>query len=66
MTQTEQILGYLKRGNSINPMVALRLFKSFRLAARINELRESGHSIERHLIRSREGTRYATYYLRSK
>jgi hypothetical protein len=64
MSQTMGILQYLKRGNSINPIVALRLFKSFRLAARIKELREWGYKIESKRRTSRDGSRYAEYSLK--
>lgn len=64
MSQTQGILAYLKRGNTINPMVALRMFKSFRLAARIKELREWGYRIERQMRISRDGSRYAEYSLK--
>lgn len=64
MTQTHQILRYMKRGNSINPIVALRLFKSFRLAARIRELKEWGYKIDRQMRLSRDGARYAEYSLK--
>jgi hypothetical protein len=63
MTQTQGILAYLQRGNAINPMVALRLFRSFRLAARIKELREYGYRIKREMRTSRDGSRYASYSL---
>jgi hypothetical protein len=64
MTQTDQILAYMKRGNPINPMGALRLFKSFRLAARIKELKGWGYRIERQMRTSRDGSRYAEYTLK--
>ena len=43
--QNKQILDHLKRGTSITPMGALRLYGCFRLAARIYELRADGHDI---------------------
>jgi hypothetical protein len=45
-TQCEQILKHLKRHRSINPLTALRLYGSFRLAARIKELRNRGNQIK--------------------
>jgi hypothetical protein len=44
--QTAQILKHLKRHGSINPLTALRLYGSFRLAARIRELRNQGNQIK--------------------
>ena len=46
MTQTETILAHLQAGNSITPIDALREFGVFRLAARINDLREAGHDVD--------------------
>lgn len=45
-TQRERILKHLKRHRNINPMTALRLYGSFRLAARIKELRNQGAQIK--------------------
>lgn len=44
-SQAHQILEYLKQGNAITPLDALRLFGCFRLSARIADLRDCGHSI---------------------
>jgi hypothetical protein len=44
-TQCDLILNYMKRFGSINPMQALHDIGCFRLAARISDLREKGHSI---------------------
>lgn len=46
MTQTETILAHLKNGRSITPIDALRDYGCFRLAARIKELRDSGHDVQ--------------------
>lgn len=46
MTQTETILAHLQSGGSITPIDALREFGCFRLAARIKELRDSGHDVQ--------------------
>jgi hypothetical protein len=43
-SQRDKILNHLKR-KSITPMDALNLYGCFRLAARIKELRELGHTI---------------------
>lgn len=62
MDQASQILTYMKRGRSIDPMTALRLFNCFRLAARINELRVE-YDIKREMARTREGKNFARYSL---
>jgi hypothetical protein len=60
MTQNDQILRYLEAGNT--PMDALRLFGSFRLSARIFELRQKGHKIGKVILRTND-TNYACYYM---
>lgn len=49
-SQTAMILGHLRSGKSITPLDALDLFGCFRLGARIYDLRQSGHKIEKELI----------------
>lgn len=45
MSQNARILNYMKRGRTITPLEALRLFGCFRLGARIWELKRAGHNI---------------------
>jgi len=45
MNQTEAILMYLKEGNPITPLEALREFGCMRLAARIADLKAQGYQI---------------------
>jgi hypothetical protein len=45
MAQCSAILAALQAGRSLTPSQALRDFRCFRLAARIYDLRKSGHSI---------------------
>lgn len=62
MTQTQAIRAHLLKHNSITPLEALRRYRSFRLAARIKELRKAGMSIQSVMV-SRNGTRYAKYVM---
>ena len=62
MTQNDGILKYLEAGNTLTPMDALRLFGSFRLSARIFELRQKGHNINKVILRTND-TNYACYYM---
>ena len=64
-TQTAQILNYLRRGNSLTPLEALKCFGSLRLGARIFELKEAGHKIHSVLI-ERNGKHIACYSLAAK
>lgn len=47
MTQTETILAHLQAGGSITPIDALREYGCLRLAARIWDLRDSGHDVQK-------------------
>lgn len=62
MSQAQQILDHMERGEAITPLDALRLYGCFRLAARVADLRDSGHTIDRQLIR-KDGKTYAEYRL---
>jgi hypothetical protein len=62
-SQKKQILTHLLSGKSITPMEALTSFGSFRLAARIFELRDDGHEIKTVMNRTPSGKPYAVYTL---
>ena len=49
-SQESLILNYLRAGNSISPMEALRLFGCFRLGARIWELKRQGFDIHSEMV----------------
>ncbi len=63
MSQNAKILSHLKTGRCLDPMMALRKFGCFRLAARIEELRHFGHPIETRMIKTRTGKRVGVYRL---
>jgi hypothetical protein len=62
MTQKLQILKHLKNGNKLTAIDALKLFGCFRLAARVQDLRDVGHQVKSRLIRI-NGKRVAEYWL---
>ncbi len=64
MTQNDQILKHLKKG-PITPMEALTDYGCFRLAARINDLKNAGHNIVMHMVEE-NGKRYAKYRLKRR
>jgi flagellar biosynthesis protein FlhB len=64
MSHTMQVLNHLEN-KPITAMDALNDYGCFRLAARINELRMSGHNIKTE-IKNQDGKRYAMYYLLKK
>jgi HAMP domain-containing protein len=52
----------LEKGNKLTSLEALNLFACFRLAARVQELRDVGHEVKSQLIRI-NGKRIAEYWL---
>ena len=62
-TQADQILLHLQSGQTITPIEALELFRCFRLAARIADLKALGHNILTEMVENAEGKRYARYSL---
>jgi 23S rRNA pseudoU1915 N3-methylase RlmH len=61
-SQTDQILNYLSNGKVITPIEALNKFGCLRLAARIADLRKSGHLIFTDSI-TKNGKTFASYKL---
>ena len=61
MQQKQQILNYLKGGNTLTPVEALNKFGCMRLGARIYDLKRDGHPIVRQLVGA--GKKYAQYRL---
>jgi hypothetical protein len=62
-SQNRKILAYLKAGKKITPLKALQLFGSFRLGARIYDLRKLGHEIESRIVQGANGKRFAEYWM---
>lgn len=61
-SQNKAILNHLQNGNSITPIDALNLFGSFRLGARIKDLRDAGYKIETEIVKE-NGKRFARYFM---
>lgn len=72
LSQKEQLLSYLhqydhngqRRG--ITPLEAIGLYRIYRLAARIQDLRDDGHSITTEKRTDATGKTYARYFLSDK
>jgi hypothetical protein len=64
-TQNTLILNHLLAGNTITPLEAFGVFRVFRLAARIRELRNAGHKIITTRKVDPTGKVYAEYALRN-
>ena len=65
MAQNDMVLGYLQKGNSLTPLEALEKFNCFRLAARVHDLRNSGHNIVATDYETPAGKRVAKYSLKA-
>jgi hypothetical protein len=61
VSQRVEILRHLAKGKSITPLEALDRFGCFRLAARIDEIRASGHNVVTEKVRTSNGARVARY-----
>lgn len=61
MTQVQTIVQHLQKAGSISPLEARHVYGIERLASRIDELRQSGHSIVTRIKRDARGKRYAEY-----
>lgn len=66
MTQNDSILAHLQDKGHITPLEALDLYGSFRLAARISDLRDAGYDITTEYEETPLGKRYARYVLERK
>jgi hypothetical protein len=62
MTQTNLILSALRRGEKLTPITALKRYGCFRLAARIQDLRDNGVPVNTTMVRVGE-SRVARYSL---
>lgn len=61
-SQNQRIIDHLASGRTLTPLQALRRFGSFRLCARIWELKRAGHRIASELV-DVGGARVARYRL---
>lgn len=61
-SQNEEILSWLRKGNKIDPLLALEKFGCFRLGGRIFELKQAGNKIVTETV-TKNGKRYASYSL---
>ena len=64
--QNDAVLNHLLAGNSLTPLEAIGVFRIFRLAARIHELKKKGHKIVTTMKRDASGKQYAEYALVSR
>ena len=62
-TQNKQIFEWLKNGNRVNQLMSYEQFGCTRLAARIYDLKQMGHTIGKYTIVTPNKKQYAEYYL---
>lgn len=62
-TQCEMILKALKNGEKLTHLKAEERFKCLRLGARIYDLKQKGHDIQRRMVTVPSGKRVAEYWL---
>jgi len=62
MTQKQQILNYMRQGNSITPLAALKLFGCFRLASAIFKIKCDGVDVRSYQYRKKD-KQYSVYWL---
>lgn len=62
-SQNKEILKSLKDGNKLTQIDAFELFKCWRLAARIKNLRDDGHQIHTEIVTLPNKKRIAYYSL---
>ena len=63
--QNKLILNRLNQGKPISPLYALKQFGCMRLAARIKDLRDSGHDIKTEIVKH-DNKRFALYSINNK
>ena len=62
-SQSAKVLYHLENYGSLTAIEALELFARFRLAARINDLKEAGHDIQMEMKKMKNGKKIAVYSL---
>tara|TARA_B110000503_G_scaffold34900_1_gene57026 strand:- start:1401 stop:1607 length:207 start_codon:yes stop_codon:yes gene_type:complete len=60
--QKEKIKDYLESGKTITSLEALDIFKCFRLASRISELKQEGYPVTKQMIQLDSGKYVAEYF----
>lgn len=65
ISQCKRILAYMQGHGSITPLEALEYCGSFRLSARIKNLRDSGYAIQT-VSETKNGKTYARYFLKGE
>ena len=62
-SQTQRILDYMLQGHAITPLEALEIFGSFRLGARIAEIKAKGYLVYSEFVTTPNGKKVKQYHL---
>jgi len=62
-SQKKRILAYMQAGNRITPIEALEKFRSFRLGARIADIKDMGYDVKSEFVTTPSGKRVKAYWL---
>lgn len=62
-SQKKRILAYMKAGHRITPIEALEKFRSFRLGARIADIKDMGYEVKSEFVTTPSGKRVKAYWL---
>ena len=62
-SQAKKILAYMQEGHHITPIEALEKFGSFRLGARIADIKDMGYAIQSEFVTTPSGKRVKSYWL---
>ncbi len=60
-SQNERILNHLKKGKSLTPLAALRLFNCWALSSRIAEINKPSRIVKSELVKVKGGKQVAKY-----
>jgi hypothetical protein len=62
-SQNKLLLQYMKNGNDITPLKALKMFGCMRLASRIYDLKSAGWNIKSDFVLTSTGKRVKQFWL---
>ncbi|WP_044470487.1 helix-turn-helix domain-containing protein [Mannheimia massilioguelmaensis] len=62
-TQNQMILAALLNGERLTHLIAEQRFRCLRLGARIYDLKQRGHNIQRRMVTVASGKRVAEYFM---
>ena len=63
MSQERKILNHMLRGGRITPIEALQYYQCERLAARIADIKKSGHKVQSEYVTTPSGKRVKAYWI---